>query len=592
MTSRNILIAVGAIILLSFVGSVIARPSDNAPEAGDIVDVGNATPASQPGAKQKPETAGAKTTPVPKATVGPSPTPREINRAGIAQQGTLLLLNPASAKPGSSIGVTGGGFDPGATVDLFLKRSDNDPKPQELGFVQADQSGSFGGFSFGLAPDLASGTFLVEARQRDGGKFASGSGQVAGDVPQIKLGTMVGQPGDNIAFAASGFAPGETINIHWNSMATQPVATFQADQGGSLRQAAVRVPFGAVGINSFIFIGDKSQSPVTTPFQMLNLFPVVELSSYALKADQAMAFNGTGFGPAEHVLVYLNNPSVPPIGEVVADEQGTFTGAGPYLIPFDLKGKNTFIFIGQQSQAPATAGFDILPYTPSVQPSTYGGRAGTSLSFYATGFARDEVVRVFVGRAQGNPGKQVSCFKTDDQGNALAAGQYTIPGSVEAGTLEFGLTGDRSQASTTAAFEVMDAGGPVQVSAEDREFRCPFDEQPAPAPQAQPPAGQPQAQGQVAPAQGQQAQPAQGESQQAQGQDQQARTATVANTGGQGLVLRRSPVASDRTSVVLAEGTQLTVLEARTVDQALWLHVRTEDGTEGWVPGQYTKVSG
>ncbi|MBI4493262.1 MAG: hypothetical protein HY690_10790 [Chloroflexi bacterium] len=591
MTPRNMFIAVGAIILFAVLGSVIARPSADAPQASEVVDVGDGTPGSQPASKPQPAQKTDRNA-TPQAQPGPSPTPREIDRAGIGRQQPLLLLNPASAKPSSSVGVAGGGFDGGATIDLFLKRSETDPKPQELGFVQADQSGAFGSFSFNLPADAAAGSFVVEARQRNSGKAASSNGQIAGDVPQIKMGTQVGQPGNEIAFAASGFAPGETVGVFWNSLAAQPVATFRVDQGGTVRQAAVRVPFGAVGMNSFIFIGEKSQSPVTVPFQMLNLYPVVDLSSYALKADQVMAFSGKGFGPGERVLVYLNSPNGQPIGEVVADGEGSFTNAGPFRIPFDLKGKNTFIFIGQQSLAPTTASFDILPYTPSVQPSTYGGRPGTSLSFYATGFARDEVVRVFVGKSQNSAGRLVSCFKTDDQGNALAAGQYTVPGNVQAGTAEFNLVGARSQAAAVAAFEVMEAGGPVQVAAEDREFRCPFDDQEGQDGRPQPaPGGQPQAQAQ--PTQGAQPQPqAQGQATpgaQAQGQGQPARTVVVANTDGQGVVLRRTPAPNDRTNVAVAEGRRLQVLETKQVDQTTWLHVRTEDGTEGWVPAQYAR---
>ena len=562
MSMRYILLAVGAIIVFSIVGSAIARPGGEAPRPSDVVDVGEGTPASE-------ATPGRSTDQPAKAepAAQPSPTPREIRATGLAQQGPILLLNPASAKPGSSIGVSGGGFDAGATVDLFLKRSTNDANPQGLGFVQADQSGSFASFSFSLPAEITTGAFIVEARQRQSDKVATADGQVAGDVPQIKLGTQVGQPGAEVAFAASGFAPQETVEVHWNSLASPPITSFQTDQSGGVQQASLRIPFGAVGINTLIFMGQKSQSPVTVNFQMLNLFPVVELSSYALKADQTMAFTGTGFGPNERILVYLNNPNGPPIGEIIADDQGSFTNAGPFRIPFELKGKNTFIFVGQQSEAPATASFDVLPYTPSVQPSTYGGRPGTSLSFYATGFARNEVVRVYVGATSDSPGTEVSCFKTDDQGNALAAGHYTIPGDTQAGTIEFVLTGDRSEASAIAAFEVMEAGGPVQVETPQQPYHCPFDDEPAATPQPSAPTA------------------ATG----AEPDSQPARTVVVANTDGQGVVLRNTPRADDRTSVIVPEGQAVAVLESRMADQTTWLRVRTAQGQEGWVPAQYTQ---
>src|SRR5690606_41992297 len=59
----------------------------------------------------------------------------------------FILLNPATVRPGSSVGVTGSGFDPGAQIDLTIKKTKDD-RGTSLGFVQADKGGSFGGFSF------------------------------------------------------------------------------------------------------------------------------------------------------------------------------------------------------------------------------------------------------------------------------------------------------------------------------------------------------------------------------------------------------------------------------------------------------------
>src|SRR6185369_11872694 len=104
----------------------------------------------------------------------------------------------------------------------------------------------------------------------------------------------------------SGFASGESVNVYWNSLGGEPIATFRADGGGSVR-ANVQVPFAAVGNNSFIFVGEKSQSPVTASFLVLTLYPTVKPSSYALQADNSLSFSGVGFGPNERVLIFLNS---------------------------------------------------------------------------------------------------------------------------------------------------------------------------------------------------------------------------------------------------------------------------------------------
>jgi nucleoid-associated protein YgaU len=197
----------------------------------------------------------------------------------------------------------------------------------------------------------------------------------------------------------------------------------------------------------------------------------VDLSSYAIKPDNVLSFSGKDFGPGEAVTVYLNNPEAPPLTTIQTDDTGAFTNAGGFLVPFGLKGKQTLIFMGKDSKAPTTASFDTLPYTPSAQPSTYGGRPGTTLTFYAIGFARNEIVHALVGRTQDSPGQEVSCFRTDPQGNAASGGSYVVPGDASPGQLVFSLIGSRSEAGATAALEVIASDVPVQVPPQ-ASFSC------------------------------------------------------------------------------------------------------------------------
>ncbi len=410
-------------------------------------------------------------------TIQPTPTPVVVQLRGTAisvERKPLLLLNPSTVRQGSSVGVTGSGFDAGAAVDLVLKQREDD-KGDPITFVQVDKSGGFGGVTFAVPDTLPRGSFIVEAHQRNSDKLARATAVVAGGSPQVKLGTQVGKVGDTVELSAQGFGPDEEIKVYWNGLSGTTTGSLHTDGAGAVRQGSIRVPFGAVGNNGFVFVGDKSQSPVTVPFQLLNLYPNVELSSYAIKPDNVLSFSGKDFGPGERVLVYLNNPDGQPITAIPADANGAFDNAGGFVVPFGLRGKQTLIYIGEQSRAPTTASFDTLPYTPSVQPSTYGGRPGTTLAFYAVGFARNEVVHAYLGRTRDNPGHEVSCFLTDPQGNAAAAGSYVVPGNAQAGQLIFTLLGSKSQATATTALEVIASDVPVQVPAQP-EFTCTLDD--------------------------------------------------------------------------------------------------------------------
>ncbi len=434
----------------------------------------------------QPDTKASKPTPAKKPAATPSPlTSDQLS----TKPGAIILLNPATGTRGSSIGVSGVGFDSGQTIDIYLQLKDN-AQPIDVGYAQVDQGGSFGGLSFTIPEDFQGSTFTVVAQQHDGKKQASAKGQVTGSAVSVKLGTQVGKAGNSISVSAKGFAPNETVRVFFNSLATDPVATLKADSSGGLSRVPLTVPYGPVGDNSFIFIGDTSQSPVTVPFLMLSFYPTASISEYAAKADTLITFSGKDFGPNERVLVYLNSMNTPPVAVVQSDEEGSFTDAGGFVIPFELNGKNTLIFFGEQTQSAVTTGFDVLPYTPYAEPSTYGGQPGTSLTFYGSGFARNEIVRVYIGRGQGNKGKQVACFMSDDQGSIIGgSANYTVPANAQSGKLNFVMVGDKSEAEATATIQVMPAPGPVQPGIgndEQSAYVCPFDQaQEQPSPQSQ-----------------------------------------------------------------------------------------------------------
>lgn len=58
----------------------------------------------------------------------------------------------------------------------------------------------------------------------------------------------------------------------------------------------------------------------------------------------------------------------------------------------------------------------------------------------------------------------------------------------------------------------------------------------------------------------------------------------IANTDGQGVVLRDSPREDDRTPRGFMDGTWVTMLEQEGPD---WARVRGDNGQEGWVPSRY-----
>jgi hypothetical protein len=168
---------------------------------------------------------------------------------------------------------------------------------------------------------------------------------------------------------------------------------------------------------------------------MLGMYPSTIMHPWAAKAGRPVGFTGGGFVPGEQVLIYLNSTNGMPAMTTTADSTGGFKVG--FIIPFGLRGKQSLTAVGNQSRAATTSGFDVLPYLPSAQASTYGAMAGTTVSFYATGFAANEVVLVYAGHNQ-----LVTAFRVNGKGAAAAAGSYIIPNAP--GALHFTLVGQKS----------------------------------------------------------------------------------------------------------------------------------------------------
>lgn len=370
-----------------------------------------------------------------------------------------ILLNPGLVRPGTKVAISGFGFDPGSIVNVMVKNSSADAGTT-VTLAKVDGSGSFIG-TFTVPEGLVSRSPTVLAQELNSNKTARTQAMVPASMATVKLGKDVGKPGDILSMSAKGFAPDEEIKVYWGQLYGDPAATLHADGGGNVGQASLRIPVGAVGTSNLVLVGTKSQSIAIAQFLMLSLYPSVKIQPYAVKAANRVDVSGKGFGPGERILVYVNAMDGPPLMIVQADANGSFAGAG-FVVPFGLKKQQSLILVGESSRAVVNSGFLVLPYTPSVQPSTYGGFPGTTLSFYASGFAPNEVVLVYKNRAANGGGQLVSAFRVDSRGRAAAAGQYTIP-SEDQGKVTFTMVGRTSDGTATAAVQVQHSDVPVQV---------------------------------------------------------------------------------------------------------------------------------
>ncbi|HWE63237.1 MAG TPA: hypothetical protein VHB98_16095 [Chloroflexota bacterium] len=374
----------------------------------------------------------------------------------LPQAGPLLLLNPNTAALGGTINVIGSGFDGSKLITLTLTLPAGQA-PIVLDTAQASRGGDFSK-NVTLPSALPSNSFKIVAQERKGYAHASAPGTIAIGSPRATLSTEVGKPGDTVYGTASGFNANEKVDVFLNNLGTTPVTTLQAGADGKLSLAPIPVPYGSAGPTSLLLLGRQSRGLAAIPFELLSLYPNAAVSSYSAVADTVLRFSASGFGPNEYVDVHINMADSVIVGRLQADSAGSIRNGGSFRIPFSLKPHNIFVLTGEQSHTSATIAFTVQPYTPLAVPSTYDGSPGTAFTFYGSGFARNETVRVSLD------GRQVATMTTDNLGNLIARpGLYLIGPTTQPGKLHFMLAGAESVTAVPVTVNVAPAAGPVQL---------------------------------------------------------------------------------------------------------------------------------
>ena len=369
-------------------------------------------------------------------------------------EGPIAVLNPGLARPGAKIGVNASGFDKGARVQVLLQIGK--AKPTVMASAKVNKDGVIDAtFTYPVGAGRAGGKQTVAVVQENSNKVAKAELIAQAGVGLVDLSDNVGPPGTELTIDAEGFLPNEKVNVFWGRITGKPSTVLRADENGNMQKVPLKVGVGAVGDNTVILVGAKSRTTALAPFQLLRQYPSVVTKPFSARAGETIAVSGKGFAPSERVLVYFNEAGGLPVMTMQSTENGTIGGVG-FRVPYGLKGRQSLIFIGEQSRASAKAGFLAQQYMPVIRTSTWGGLPGTMLNFYAKGFAPNEAVHVFVD------GDLVAAFRVNDKGAAYAAGKFTIPADAQK-SVTFKLVGARSGGTGTATVKVDKSEGPVQI---------------------------------------------------------------------------------------------------------------------------------
>jgi len=414
----------------------------------------------------------------PSAAPTPTPTVTLGGHAVADGSGPVIILNPGLVAPGGYVEVSGSGFSPKVAVTVWLRSGGKSTSSQ---VVAHGYTGKWGTLSAGfkMPTTVNTSNATVVAQEAGIGKMATASLTAPGGVGTASIiGKAAGKPGSFVTVSATGFGAGEPVNVYWGRVSGTPAATLTANSSGDIR-SSIRVGVAPVGPTTLVLVGQHTKTTATAPYLMLGLYPSTTPHPWAIRAGHSMTFTGSGFAPNEQVLIYLNSNRGVPALTPTADAQGDFSVS--FVVPFGLKGVQHLTSVGNQSRAGITSAFTVLPYMPSAQASTYGALPGTTVSFYAKGFAANEVVEVFTGGGNGK-GTLVTAFRVNAEGEASAQGSYVVPSGVGPAVI-FTLVGQQSGGTATAKISVSASNGGTTVPPQKPYVLPPsLGGKPAPAP--------------------------------------------------------------------------------------------------------------
>ncbi|MDB5166208.1 MAG: hypothetical protein JWM37_280 [Candidatus Saccharibacteria bacterium] len=347
---------------------------------------------------------------------------------GVASYNAQVSPSDYYLMPGGSLSFSGFGFMPNETVDVFSGTT-------KVGSFQADMTGSFKKQSAYSIPFSAAGTsqsFRLVGESSQAETTATISvGQLN---TQLTPGTWYALPFAKFDVTATGFAPGDTLNLK-NGAATVATATTDEDGTAIFHDVAVTDP--AAKSVSFVATSTTSDATASVSIAVGQYHPYLTASSYYAKPGDTVTFSGAGFAPGEDVEVGTGKKG----GTVTADLDGAFSVT--VELPFAEAGKNSIpvTATGQSSKAVASMNLTLAPFTVSVSPSTWYATPGTPVSFDGMGFLPGETVMVSLNHEGGAE------VIADKKGNiAVPATAFSLPFGKSA---NFIFQGETSYATTS-----------------------------------------------------------------------------------------------------------------------------------------------
>jgi hypothetical protein len=258
-----------------------------------------------------------------------------------------------------------GGFEPGESVSGTLEARRDQPNPPAaepvaLVSLATDQAGNSEWAQTKL-PLVRQGAYTLVLRGAASGQELRRELTIGPLKPGVELSPWAGPPGMPIQLNGRGFAPSERIHVAFGGLSVE-AAVLQADADGNLWGAGpVRVPQTALsGPLVVLLTGELSGATAGPSFTVLEPKPWLELTTWWGAPGVPVGFGGGGWIGGERVTLHVGSGSAPAVADSQADDYGWLHTSSLGRVPEDADMDVTFVAVGEQSHATATAVYKVV----------------------------------------------------------------------------------------------------------------------------------------------------------------------------------------------------------------------------------------
>lgn len=317
-------------------------------------------------------------TPTRTPTPSPSATPRPSVRLQVA---------PASGRVGGSINVTGSGFRPGETVNIYWDSTNASPRAGVIVDGRGDVDATFSVYSNPI------GAHRLIARGVDSGRGAETTFVV---IPTITSTSAEALPGSSVELVVRGFAAGEVVNLTWDTASGASLGAVTVDTKGNARPT-VALPRGSGGIHTIVGTGASSGGGASATVRLSSTFTLGP--SQGTVGTRVTAMIG-GFPAASSYAIYWNRMGSVGTGTSVCGGTTSSSGTGTcsFNVPTSAVSGATYPVVAVSGSASRQLSFVVAGagvQTASATASPAQAASGQRIDVIVAGFQPGESVSVF-----------------------------------------------------------------------------------------------------------------------------------------------------------------------------------------------------